>query len=115
MFRQHPELRPLGAMMESCRGTAKDLDTKFIPLIDHKLRTLEAKPVAQRGAAEVRQIGELREAKAHLSQCLEAFKDIGQGRIPPHEWQRRFKLVTGGDDVPAVIRQLTTLTINATH
>lgn len=115
MFKHHPELRPLGSMMESCRGTAKDLDTKFIPLIEHKIRGIEAKPAAKRTASELRQLSELKEAKAHLSQCMETFKDIGQGRIPPQDWQRRFKQVTGGDDVPGMIRQLTTITINATR
>ncbi len=113
MYRHHPELRTLGSMMESCRGAAKDLDTKFIPLIEHRLRELEAIPAAKRTGLESAQIREFRETRAHLGECLKCFKDIGQARLMPYEWERQFKLVTGGTDVQAVIRRLTRMTLRA--
>jgi hypothetical protein len=113
MFKNHPELRPLGSMMESCRGSAKDLQTKFIPLVEHNMRKITSIPATKRTAQQVRQLEELKSTRQHLEECLGCFEDIGQGRIPPYEWERRFRLTTGGRDPVAVIRRLTKMTQDA--
>ena len=114
MFKEHPELRPLGSMMESCRGTAKDLETKFIPLVEHNIRKINAIPAAKRTTQQAHQLAELQQTKDYLGECLGSFKDIGEGRIPPYEWERQFRLTTGGSDPVAVIRRLTKMTEDAT-
>lgn len=113
MFKQHPELRPLGSMMESCRGTAKDLETKFIPLLDNNIRKIESIPSAKRTASQIRQLEELNNTKNHLGECLTTFKDIGEGRIPPYEWERQFRMTTGGKDPVSVIKRLQKMTQDA--
>ena len=113
MYKNQPELRKFGSMMESCRGTAKDLDTKFIPLIEHKIRTLNKIPVAKLTSFQKAKLVELKEVQGHLNKFSKCFTDIGEGKIPPYEWQRQFKKITGGDDVISVIRRITTITKSA--
>ena len=113
MFSDHPELRPLGSMMESCRGTAKDLETKFIPVVEHNIRKISGVPAGKRTPQQVRRLAELQNTKDHLDECLGTFKDIGQGRIPPYEWERQFRLTTGGRDPVSVIRRLEKITADA--
>jgi hypothetical protein len=113
MFKKHPELRPLGSMMESCRGGAKDLETKFIPLVEHNMRQIQSIPKGKRTMQQVQRLRELDQTKRHLEECMECFKDIGQGRIPPYEWQKRFQMATGGKDPVAVMRRLQKVTEQA--
>jgi|GEM_PF-885975 len=110
MIKEHPELRPLGSMMESCRGTAKDLDTKFIPLVDAKIRKLEDLPKAKRTPDVQAKLKELAETKQYLQQCRDCMSDIGKGRTHPGRWMDDFKMITGGEDVLSVIRRLTKMT-----
>jgi hypothetical protein len=44
---------------------------------------------------------------------LDCFNDIGKGRIPPYEWNPRFRRVTGGQDAVAVTRRLAKMTAMA--
>ena len=115
MFREHPELRPLGSMMETCRGTAKDLDTKFIPLVDAKIRELEAIPAAKRGPEVARKLHELGETRQYLDQCRSCLGDIGKGRTHPGRWMSDFRMITGGEDPIAVTRRLARLTLDASR
>lgn len=115
MFREHPELRPLGSMMEACRGTAKDLDTKFIPLVDAKIRELEAVPAAKRGPDVTAKLRELQETRRYLDQCRTCMADIGKGRTHPGRWMSDFRMITGGEDPLAVSRRLARLTLDASR
>lgn len=108
MFKEHPELRKLGSMMETCRGTAKDLDTKFIPLVESRIRTLEAKP--DMGPADRKKLSELITTRDQLKSYRKCFVEIGQGKIPPYEWNHRFRMVTGGQDTVSVVRRLAKIT-----
>jgi len=110
MIKEHPELRPLGSVMESCRGTAKDLDTKFIPLVDAKIRKLENLPKAQRTPDVQAKLKKLMETKDYLKQCSDCMSDIGKGRTHPGRWMDDFKMITGGEDVLSVTRRLTKMT-----
>jgi hypothetical protein len=106
MFREHPELSPLGSMMENCRGTAKDLDTKFIPLVDSKIRQLEGLAPGDAGPSVQRKLAELRETHAYLQACQRSFAEIGKGQTHPGRWMEDFRLTTGGEDPIAVTRRL---------
>ena len=115
MFREHPELRPLGSMMEACRGTAKDLDTKFIPLVDAKIREIEAVPAARRGPDAAAKLRELQETRQYLDRCRSCMADIGKGRTHPGRWVSDFRMITGGEDPIAVSRRLARLTLDASR
>lgn len=113
MFREHPELRPLGSMMETCRGAAKDLDTKFIPLVDSKIRQLEGLPEGKRTPDLLRKLGELRDTRQYLQQCRDCMSDIGKGATHPARWVQDFRMITGGEDPVAVTRRLAKMTLDA--
>lgn len=113
MYKEHPELRSLGSMMESCRGTAKDIDTKFIPLLESQIRKLEKLPPNKLSSLERGRLQEFKETRSYLGECLTCFEEIGQGKIPPYDWQKRFKEVTGDDDVQNVVGYLANLTKRA--
>lgn len=110
MFKEHPELRKLGSMMETCRGTAKDLDTKFIPLVESRIRKIEAVAPGKRTPTDLQTLKELRNTQKQLTDCRDCFSDIGKGTIPPYEWNQRFRMVTGGQDAVAVTRRLAKIT-----
>ncbi len=113
MFKEHPELRKLGSMMETCRGTAKDLDTKFLPLFDSKIRQLEAIPAAKRSPQATQNLKELKSSREYLEQCRKCFNDIGKGATPPTRWMNDFRLITGGEDPIAVTKRLAKMTLDA--
>ena len=110
MFKEHPELTPLGSMMENCRGTAKDLDTKFIPMVDSKIRKLEATPPAEITPTIRKQLAELNDTRKYLSEVSGCFNDIGKGRTHPGRWMEDFRQVTGGTDPLAVTKRLVAMT-----
>lgn len=108
MFKEHPELRKLGSLMETCRGTAKDLDTKFIPLVESRIRGLETK--GNLGASDKKRLLELQTTRDQLKTYRSCFVEIGQGKIPPYEWNHRFRMVTGGQDAVSVVKRLAKMT-----
>ncbi len=110
MFREHPELRPLGSLMETSRGTAKDLETKFIPLVESKIRQIQTVPAAKRTPDMEHTLRELQNSKKQLTDCYRVMQDIGQGRTHPARWFQDFRRVTGGEDPIAVSRRLAKLT-----
>ena len=110
MFKEHPELRKLGSMMETCRGTAKDLDTKFIPLVESKIRKIESIEPGKRTPTDIENLKELRNTHQQLTECKQCFNEIGKGEIPPYEWRQRFRTVTGGQDAVAVTKRLAKIT-----
>jgi hypothetical protein len=110
MFREHPELRPLGSLMETSRGTAKDLETKFIPLVESRIRQIQAVPTAKRTPDMEHSLRELQNTKKQLTDCHRVMRDIGQGRTHPARWFQDFRRVTGGEDPIAVSRRMAKLT-----
>lgn len=115
MFKEHPELRKLGSMMETCRGTAKDLDTKFIPLVESKIRQFEATPKAERAPDYKQKLDELYSTRSYLTRCRKSFNDIGKGTTPPSRWMNDFRLITGGEDPIAVTKRLAKMTLDASQ
>jgi len=110
MFREHRELRPLGSLMETSRGTAKDLETKFIPLVESKIRQIQDVPAAKRTPDMKHTLRELQNTKKQLTDCHRVMQDIGQGRTHPARWVQDFRRVTGGEDPIAVSRRMAKLT-----
>ncbi|HKK32564.1 MAG TPA: hypothetical protein VJ934_03280, partial [Desulfomicrobiaceae bacterium] len=110
MFREHRELRPLGSLMETSRGTAKDLETKFIPLVESKIRQIQTVPAAKRTPDMEHNLRELQNTSRQLKECHRVMQDIGQGRTHPARWVQDFRRVTGGEDPIAVSRRMARLT-----
>ncbi len=110
MFREHRELRPLGSLMETSRGTAKDLETKFIPLVESKIRQIQTVPAAKRTPDMEHSLRELQNTSRQLKDCHRVMQDIGQGRTHPSRWVQDFRRVTGGEDPIAVSRRMAKLT-----
>ncbi len=110
MFREHRELRPLGSLMETSRGTAKDLQTKFIPLVESKIRQIQTIPAGQRTPDMDLNLRELENTSRQLKDCHRVMQDIGQGRTHPARWVQDFRRVTGGEDPIAVSRRMAKLT-----
>ncbi|MCA1794340.1 MAG: hypothetical protein LC660_10820 [Desulfobacteraceae bacterium] len=110
MFREHRELRPLGSLMETSRGTAKDLETKFIPLVESKIRQIQTVPAGQRTPDMELNLRELENTSRQLKDCHRVMQDIGQGRTHPARWVQDFRRVTGGEDPIAVSRRMAKMT-----
>ena len=92
----------LVGLRESCRGTAKDMNTKLLPALDARikpLKELEAK-LTKSGQAlwpdSARELQRLTAARDHYKKVCDSFDKIGKGKIPPKDWDDEVYTATGG-------------------
>jgi hypothetical protein len=80
---------------ELCRGGAKDMDTKLLPFLDHKIDML-----ATRSGSE-KQVARLKEMKRYWSEIRDRFHMVGRKETDPEAIRRQMealKALTGGKD-----------------
>ena len=87
----------LARVVEACRGTAKDLNTKVLRAIDVRLKDLQALKV-KKGinftAAEERELTRLTDARKYYGKMADTFTKIGNHTIEPHMIDDAVKEVT---------------------
>lgn len=81
-----------GKVQEICRGTAKDLETKLLPYLDHKIA--EAQRAGNQAA-----VARLRDAQAHFKELHGKMANLGREAMTPMEVltaEQELLNVTGG-------------------
>ena len=87
---------------EACRGTVKDMDTKFLKALDARilgLKTLKAQKGASFSANEQRELSRLTSAREYYGGVRETLNDVGQGKISPGEYEDAIRKRTGDRDL----------------
>ncbi|MDI6726198.1 MAG: tetratricopeptide repeat protein [Smithellaceae bacterium] len=92
-----PALTYMEKIQEVSRGTAKDMDTKLIPLLQ------KAKPQSDLS------VEALRESQRHWQKIHSVLNDFGQNKIDPVHAQRRIRELTGGKSIPEVVDEASVL------
>ncbi len=103
-------LSRLAGVREACRGTAKDLEGKFLPFISSRLDNLKKIPEAKRSASDQHNIQRLESALSSFTKVKESFAAIGKSEIPPSQWDDAINLSTGGRGIMQTIQDLSDLT-----
>ena len=89
MARGQPALLHYQKLQESCRGTAKDINTKIFT----QLADVEKKRGATMTGAQREHFNEV---KTFWTNCEKVMADFGQGRLSPLEADRQIYLLSGG-------------------
>ena len=103
-------LSRLAGVREACRGTAKDLDGKFLPFINSRLSRLKKIPPAKQTASDKHNIKRLESALESFTRVRNSFDAIGKAKIPPCQWDDAINLSTGGKGIMQTIQDLSDLT-----
>ena len=105
----------LVGLRESCRGTAKDMNTKLLPALDARikpLKELEAK-LTKSGQAlwpdSARELQRLTAARDHYKKVCDSFDKIGKGKIPPKDWDDEVYTITGGMGINSCLNDMSDL------
>ncbi len=92
----------LARVVEVCRGTAKDLNTKVLRSIDVRLKDLQALKV-KKGfkftAAEERELTRLTDARKYYGKMADVYTKIGNHTIEPHQIDAAVKDVTADQGI----------------
>ncbi len=103
-------LSRLAGVREACRGTAKDLDGKFLPFISTRLSELKKISPAKLTPSDKHNIKRLESALSTFTRVKEGFDAIGKADIPPTQWDDTIKKSTGGKGIIQTIQDLSDLT-----
>ncbi|MCF6246058.1 MAG: tetratricopeptide repeat protein [Desulfobacula sp.] len=103
-------LSRLAGVREACRGTAKDLDGKFLPFINTKLSKLKQIDASKLTASDKHNIKRLESALDRFTKVKNGFDAIGKADIPPTQWDDTIKKTTGGKGIMQTIQDLSDLT-----
>ncbi len=103
-------LSRLAGVREACRGTAKDLEGKFLPFIDAKLATLRQIPAERLTASDRHNLTRLASARERFATVQDSFAAIGRADLPPSQWDDAIALSTGGKGIIETIQDLSDLT-----
>ena len=107
---QDKSLSRLAGVREACRGTAKDLEGKFLPFIDAKLAALRKIPAAKLTASDKHNLARLEAARERFTKVKDSFAAIGRADLPPSQWDAAVALSTGGKGIMETIQDLGDLT-----
>ncbi len=109
-MRNDKSLSRLAGVREACRGTAKDLDGKFLPFIDARLKQLKDMKPSQLTSSDRHNIKRLEKALVTFTKVKDGFNAIGKADIPPGQWDDVIKKSTGGKGIMQTVQDLSDLT-----
>ena len=92
----------LARVVEVCRGTAKDLNTKVLRAIDVRLKDLQALKIKKGAgwtAAEETELTRISEARQYYGRMADVYTKIGNHTIEPHQIEDAVKDVTADQGV----------------
>jgi len=92
----------LARVVEVCRGTAKDLNTKVLRAIDVRLKDLQALKIKKGAgwtAAEETELTRISEARKYYGRMADVYTKIGNHTIEPHQIDDAVKDVTADQGV----------------
>ncbi|MFH2059419.1 MAG: hypothetical protein ABIJ59_11030 [Pseudomonadota bacterium] len=103
-------LSRLAGVREACRGTAKDLDGKFLPFINTRLKQLKNVDPSKSTSSDKHNIKRLETALETFTKVKDGFNAIGKADIPPNQWDDVIKKSTGGKGIMQTVQDLSDLT-----
>ncbi|ACN13139.1 hypothetical protein HRM2_00160 [Desulforapulum autotrophicum HRM2] len=103
-------LSRLAGVREACRGTAKDLDGKFLPFIDTKLKQLKNIEPSKLSPSDKHNMQRLEKALETFTKVKDGFNVIGKADVPPSQWDDIIKKSTGGKGIMQTVQDLSDLT-----
>ena len=105
-----PNLSRLAGVREACRGTAKDLDGKFLPFIETRLAQLKRTNPSKLTASDRHNLERLESALSTFTRVRDSFDAIGKADLPPERWDDAIRQATGGKGIMQTIQDLGDLT-----
>ncbi|MBO7688048.1 MAG: hypothetical protein J6V72_16795 [Kiritimatiellae bacterium] len=87
---------------EACRGTVKDMDTKFFKALDVRiadLKALKAKKGASFSKGEERELTRLTGAREYYTGVRDTLDSVAQGKLPPGQYEDAIRARTGDKDL----------------
>lgn len=94
---------------EACRGTVKDMDTKFFKALDVRiadLKALKVKKGASFSAGEQRELTRLTGAREYYGGVRETLNDVSTGKLRPGEYEDAILKQTGDKDLLETISDM---------
>lgn len=94
---------------EACRGTVKDMDTKFFKALDVRiadLKALKVKKGASFSAGEQRELTRLTGAREYYGGVRETLNDVSTGKLRPGEYEDAILKRTGDRDLLDTINDM---------
>ena len=94
---------------EACRGTVKDMDTKFFKALDVRiadLKALKVKKGASFSAGEQRELTRLTGAREYYGGVRETLNDVSTGKLRPGEYEDAILKRTGNRDLLDTINDM---------
>ena len=94
---------------EACRGTVKDMDTKFFKALDVRIADLQALKVkkgASFSAGEQRELSRLTGAREYYGGVRETLNDVATGKLRPGEYEDAILKRTGDKDLLETISDM---------
>lgn len=90
----NPALSPMQALVETARGTAKDAETKLLPML---------MKVTASGAKSSQA---LQQAQVHWKEITRILKEMGTHELDPVSADRQIRILTGGKSIPEVVQTM---------
>jgi hypothetical protein len=94
---------------EACRGTVKDMDTKFFKALDVRiadLKALKVKKGASFSAGEQRELTRLTGAREYYTGVRDTLDSVAQGKLPPGQYEDAILKRTGNRDLLDTINDM---------
>ena len=94
---------------EACRGTVKDMDTKFFKALDVRiadLKSLKAKKGASFSKGEERELTRLTSAREYYTGVRDTLDSVAQGKLPPGQYEDAIRKRTGDRDLLDTINDM---------
>ncbi|MEA4862761.1 MAG: hypothetical protein AB7F40_08970 [Victivallaceae bacterium] len=101
-----PNLSRLAGVREACRGTAKDMKTKFLPMIDKRIDDLKKIPANKLTPTDRHNLDRLSAARKRFETVEQAFTDVGEANLPPTQWDDKIRVATGGRGIMDTIQDM---------
>lgn len=101
-----PSLSRLAGVREACRGTGKDMKTKFLPMLDKRIDELSKIPAGKMSASDRSNLKRLTAARERFTVVEQVFTEVGEASIPPTQWDDKIRIATGGSGIMETIQDM---------
>ncbi len=107
--KQSEKFPKLLMVREACRGTVKDMDTKFLKALDARifdLKALKTKKGASFSKGEQRELTRLTDAREYYGEVRDTLNDVATGKLRPGEYEDAIRKQTGDKDLLETIADM---------
>ncbi|MDL2314160.1 hypothetical protein LJC36_04170 [Desulfovibrio sp. OttesenSCG-928-C14] len=96
----------LVGVQEACRGSAKDLDTKYIPFLEQRIKEIRKIPAGSMTPDQTRELARLTEARDCFCDLSASFNQVGKGVLPPEMWDDTIRNATGNRGIMETLQDV---------